>query len=204
MDLLARAQSCVSARAMTDLWLFLLAVLTVLATPGPTNTLLATAGATAGLRPSLHLLLAELSGYLISIGLIRAILGPVFVAVPWLAIVLKVAVALYLVWIAIEVWRKSLSVERGGAVTFRRVFVTTLLNPKALIFALAIFPHEPLVPATHLALFVVSVGLCGFGWVAAGRTLSAATGEHGARIIPRVAALALGGFAGLILYSVFA
>jgi threonine/homoserine/homoserine lactone efflux protein len=37
---------------MTDLWLFLLAVLTVLATPGPTNTLLATAGATAGFRAS--------------------------------------------------------------------------------------------------------------------------------------------------------
>jgi len=188
---------------MDDLWLFLLAVLTVLGTPGPTNTLLATAGATSGLRPSLHLLLAELSGYLISIGLIRAVLGPVFAAVPWLAVVLKVAVALYLVWIAIEVWRKTLSVEHGRAVTFSRVFIATLLNPKALIFALAIFPHQPLVPATHLGVFVASVGLCGFAWIAAGRTLSAATGEHGARVVPRVAAVALGGFAGLILYSAF-
>jgi threonine/homoserine/homoserine lactone efflux protein len=188
---------------MTDLWLFLLAVLTVLGTPGPTNTLLATAGATAGLRPSLHLLLAELSGYLISIGLIRAVLGPIFAAAPMFAIALKIVVAAYLVWVAIEVWRKTLSVERGRAVTFSRVFVATLLNPKALIFALAIFPREPLVPTTHLAIFVASVGLCGFAWIAAGRTLSAATGEHGARIIPRVAAVALGGFAGLILYSAF-
>jgi threonine/homoserine/homoserine lactone efflux protein len=188
---------------MSDILLFLLAVLTILGTPGPTNTLLATAGATAGLRSSLHLLLAELSGYLISIGLIRAVLGPLFVAVPWLAVAIKIVVAAYLVWIAIEVWRKSLSVQRGRAITFYRVFVTTLLNPKALIFALAIFPHEPLIPMTHLALFVGSVGLCGFAWIAAGRTLSAATGEHGARIIPRVAAVALGGFAGLILYSAF-
>lgn len=188
---------------MTDLWLFLLAVLTVLGTPGPTNTLLATAGATGGIRPSLHLLLAELSGYLISIGLIRAILGPVFASVPWLAIAIKIVVAAYLVWIAIEVWRRSLSVERGRTITFYRVFVTTLINPKALIFALAIFPREPLIPTPHLAIFVASVGLCGFAWVAAGRTLSAATGERGARLIPRVAAVALGGFAGLILYSAF-
>jgi threonine/homoserine/homoserine lactone efflux protein len=188
---------------MTDLWLFLLAVLTVLGTPGPTNTLLATAGATAGLRPSLHLLLAELSGYLISIGLIRAVLAPVFAAVPWFAVALKIAVAAYLVWIAIEVWRKTLSVENGRAVTFRRVFVATLINPKALIFALAIFPHDPLIPPAHLAIFVASVGLCGFSWIAVGRTLSAATGARGARIIPRVAAVALGGFAGLILYSAF-
>jgi threonine/homoserine/homoserine lactone efflux protein len=186
---------------MTDLWLFLLAVLTILGTPGPTNTLLATAGAAAGLRPSLHLLFAELSGYLISIGLIRAVLGPIFAAAPMIAIALKIVVAIYLVWVAIEVWRKTLSVEQGRAVTFQRVFIATLLNPKALIFALAIFPREPLIPTAHLAIFVVSVGLCGFSWIAAGRTLGAATGEHGARIIPRVAAVALGGFAGLILYS---
>jgi threonine/homoserine/homoserine lactone efflux protein len=135
--------------------------------------------------------------------LIRAILGPLFAAAPWLGVALKIVVALYLVWIAIEVWRKSVSVERGGTVTFYRVFVTTMLNPKALIFALAIFPHEPLVPVTNVALFVGSVGICGYGWIAAGRTLSAAAGEHAARIIPRVAAVALGGFAGLILYSAF-
>ena len=188
---------------MADLWLFLLAVLTILGTPGPTNTLLATAGATAGLRASLPLLLAELSGYLISIGLIRAVLGPILVALPMLAIALKVAVAAYLVWIAVEVWRKAPHTETERSITFQRVLVATLLNPKALIFALAIFPHEPLVPAAHLAIFVGSVGLCGFGWIAAGRTLSAATGAQGARLIPRVAAVVLGGFAGLILYSAF-
>ena len=100
---------------MADLWLFLLAVLTILGTPGPTNTLLATAGATAGLRASLPLLLAELSGYLISIGLIRAVLGPILAAVPMLAIVLKVAVAAYLVWIAVEVWRKAPHTENGAS-----------------------------------------------------------------------------------------
>jgi len=44
---------------MDDPLLFALAVLTILGTPGPTNTLLATAGATGGLRRSLPLVPAE-------------------------------------------------------------------------------------------------------------------------------------------------
>ncbi|MFY8031875.1 MAG: hypothetical protein ACOVO5_08585 [Devosia sp.] len=47
---------------MTDPLLFLAAVLTLLGTPGPTNTLLATAGATAGVRRSLPRLLGVLGG----------------------------------------------------------------------------------------------------------------------------------------------
>ena len=41
---------------MSDPLLFLLAVATVLLTPGPTNTLMATSGATSGIVPSLRLL----------------------------------------------------------------------------------------------------------------------------------------------------
>ena len=46
---------------MIDPWLFMLAVATLLATPGPTNTLMATAGAMNGPRAAWPLLLAELS-----------------------------------------------------------------------------------------------------------------------------------------------
>jgi len=52
---------------MTDPILFAFAVIAILATPGPTNALLATAGAANGLRRSLPLVPAELAGYVIAI-----------------------------------------------------------------------------------------------------------------------------------------
>ena len=62
---------------MTEPLAFILAVLGLLATPGPTNTLLAASGAAVGLRRSLHLIPAEVSGYLCSILALALVLGPV-------------------------------------------------------------------------------------------------------------------------------
>jgi hypothetical protein len=61
-----------------DSLVFVTATVSLLATPGPTNTLLATSGASAGLRRSAHLLIAELGGYLIAIVLLRSLLGPLY------------------------------------------------------------------------------------------------------------------------------
>ncbi|MGN4075192.1 hypothetical protein ACS0X5_11490 [Burkholderia gladioli] len=55
--------------------LFGLTVASILAMPGPTNTLLATGGATVGLRRALPLALAEALGYglaILAIGLVLA------------------------------------------------------------------------------------------------------------------------------------
>ncbi|MDU6750805.1 MAG: hypothetical protein E6447_24460, partial [Bradyrhizobium sp.] len=65
-----------------DLLTFVLSTAALLATPGPTNTLLATAGASRGARASAHLLLAELAGYLLAILLLRVVLGPVLATAP--------------------------------------------------------------------------------------------------------------------------
>ena len=72
--------------------LFAMAVLAVLGTPGPTNTLLATAGATGGLRCSLPLIPAEAAGYTISILTLGLALGPVVAGAPLLAGALRVSV----------------------------------------------------------------------------------------------------------------
>ncbi len=188
---------------MTDPLLFLAAVLTLLGTPGPTNTLLATAGATAGVRRSLPLLLGELGGYLIAIGVVRLVLGPVIAAFPWVGAGLKIAVAIYLVWIAIALWRRGAAATVQARVTLQMVFVTTLLNPKAIIFALTVLPvsHPQLV--WYVAAFALCVSAAGSAWIVLGRAIGAGAGRH-AGLLPRVAAVVLGGFAGVLVASAFA
>lgn len=193
-DLLAR---------MIDPVLFILAVLSLLATPGPTNTLLATAGATVGVKRSLVLLVGELGGYLISIAVLRILLGPVIAAQPVVGIVLKVAVALYLGWIAVTLWRRSSSLTGEGAVTFRAVFVTTLLNPKALVFAFGIIPAEHPALWAFILAFSVTIPLVGFAWILIGRAIGAASGERHAGLVRKVASVALVGFAALLVRSAF-
>ena len=104
---------------------FIIGTLSLLATPGPTNTLLATAGAGNGFRRSLPLLAAELSGYLIAILGLRTVVGPVVAAVPAFGLALRVVVVLYLIHLAVQLWRHGENeLAAAGPVTFRRVFVT--------------------------------------------------------------------------------
>jgi threonine/homoserine/homoserine lactone efflux protein len=56
-----RQKPCI-LRPMTDELSFIIMAVALLATPGPTNTLLATSGAASGFRKSLVLLLGEFLG----------------------------------------------------------------------------------------------------------------------------------------------
>jgi threonine/homoserine/homoserine lactone efflux protein len=188
---------------MTDPVLFALAVLTILGTPGPTNTLLATAGATTGVRQSLPLLAAELSGYLISILVIRGVLSPVIAAFPVVGTVLKVAVALYIGWIAVRLWAKPSELTAARRVDFGMVFVTTLLNPKAIVFALTVIPLAHPQLWLYFAAFAVAVLAAGLSWILVGGAINAASGGKHRSLVQRVAAVVLGGFAGVILASAF-
>jgi threonine/homoserine/homoserine lactone efflux protein len=189
---------------MTNPLLFMLAVLTLLGTPGPTNTLLATSGAVVGVRKSLMLLVGELSGYLVAIAAIRIVLGPIFAAYPVVGVALKIAVAVYLGWIAAKLWLRGAPLAvPAAAVTLPSIFLTTLLNPKALIFALTIIPaaHPQLI--WFFAAYASSVVVVGFCWILIGRAIGATAGERHAGLVPRIASVALVGFAGLIFASVF-
>jgi threonine/homoserine/homoserine lactone efflux protein len=87
---------------MQDPLVFALAVLAILGTPGPTNTLLATGGAAVGLRRSLALIPAEAAGYTISILTLGLLLGPILAGAPMLALAMRMAVGAYLLWLAIR------------------------------------------------------------------------------------------------------
>jgi len=125
----------------TNQALFVLEVLGVLAIPGPTNSLLFVSGVSRGFRASLNLILAEVAAYIISISLLVFVLEPVTRSHSTVSQLIRVVCSLYLAQLAIWLWRS------GGheaptihPITVRRVFLTTLMNPKNLIFAFGIFP----------------------------------------------------------------
>jgi threonine/homoserine/homoserine lactone efflux protein len=169
---------------MVDPIAFILAALTLLATPGPTNTLLAMSGAAAGLRPSLRLLGAELAGYMISILTLGVVLGALVKGNPAVGIALKVVCALYLIWLAVKLWREgSSALVSSEPVKFRRVFTTTLLNPKAVIFAFLIVPHLAagrfLQALPYLAALCAMIALVGGSWIGLGAALRVGSGGRG-------------------------
>jgi len=178
-----------------DLLPFILASVSLLATPGPTNTLLATSGAAVGVQRSLPLLAAEVTGYLLSILILRALIGPLVASVPAFGLGRRTIVVVYLVVLAVDVWKRSPARDgESGPVTLSRVFVTTLLNPKAIIFAFTILPQEGdanFAALWHaaLALQIVVVGAC---WITAGATLRyGLQGLVSATVGYRVSAVAL-------------
>ena len=188
---------------MEDPLLFALAVLAVLGTPGPTNSLLATAGATAGLRRSLPLIAAEAAGYTLAILTIGLLLGPVLAGAPLLATALRIAVGAYLLLLAVRLWRRGgAALATGAVITPRQVFVTTLLNPKAIVFALGILPFAAgqAVWPPYLLGFLVLLIAVATAWISTGALLGAAAGRRGwGRAVPRVGAAAVGGFAVVML-----
>jgi len=90
---------------MTDPIAFLLAAFALLATPGPTNTLLATSGAAAGFLRSLRLVGAESIGYAIAITVLSLVIGPVVNTSPLLGVALRLGCGLFLLYAAWRLWR---------------------------------------------------------------------------------------------------
>ena len=113
----------------------------MLAIPGPTNSLLFVSGVSRGFQASLNLILAEVGAYLISISSLVLVLDPVTRTYSALPHLLRIACSIYLAQLAIRLWRSGgREITDSHPITVRRVFLTTLMNPKNLIFAFGIFP----------------------------------------------------------------
>jgi threonine/homoserine/homoserine lactone efflux protein len=163
-------------RRMIDLLTFVPAVAAILATPGPTNTLLASSGAKAGFRRSLPLVPAELCGYALAITGWGLFLEPASAGLPWLKPALRLVCAAYLVTVAWGLWSRAGDALSGSAFSMRHIFTTTLLNPKALLFAAVIFPEaafrksaEFLQAIGTFAAVIVPIALA---WIGFGSALS--------------------------------
>ena len=130
------------------------------------------------------------------------VLGPVVAASPLLATGLRLAVGSYLLLLAVRLWRRGgAALVDGGVVTPRQVFTTTLLNPKAVVFALGVVPFGAPRPHFYLLGFVVMLAVVALCWIGAGAALGrAATGAERAGVVPRIGAAAVAAFA-LVLVS---
>jgi threonine/homoserine/homoserine lactone efflux protein len=197
---MARSSSIVDL-ALTHPIPFALAVLALLVVPGPTNTLLAGSGAALGVPRSLRLLIGEVCGYSVAIVFYREVLGS-WLGEPGTAqSILKWAIAAYLIFLAIKLWRWTAAGD-GLAFTVPRVLVTTLLNPKALIFALIVFPPQPTPIVPYFVGFVVMVVCVGASWILAGSLVTRFTSPRFSAVAPRLCAVAMAAFAFAVVSGV--
>jgi threonine/homoserine/homoserine lactone efflux protein len=151
------------------------ASLALLASPGPTNILLASAGATAG-RGALSLLTAEVAGYVVSVGALVMVVGPALAAMPIIFVGLKFVVAAWLLWTASSLWRSGAkNVRADRSITPHTVLITTLLNPKTMVIAFGLMPPAAAGVApflSHLAGVAALTALTGGFWIGGGAALA--------------------------------
>jgi len=187
------------------LGLFLAGVAVILAMPGPTNTLLAAAGLRQGFMRSARLTGAELAGYLISITVWGRFLEQAAQAFPWLPVVVRVAASVYIAYLSIRMWRAAQTVPSAAqqVIGMRTLFVATLLNPKGILFASAIFPPAAFLTVSayliFMAMFAALLVPIGLMWVAFGASLgsqkikwiSPAQVQRGASVVLGIFSLSL-------------
>ncbi|ANH75033.1 lysE type translocator family protein [Ralstonia insidiosa] len=181
----------------------------VLIVPGPTNTLLLSSGLKVGVRRTSPLIAAEALGYVVGISLWGFFLSAVSAKQPWLPMAVKLVSSVYILFLAAKIWRQSGALQHVTAspVSLRDMFLTTVMNPKALLFASTLFPLEAFRSASSFAwtigVFLVVLVPIAIGWSYLGVLLTARrTWAPHTPVLLRGASLVLLMFSGTLMYSV--
>ena len=191
-------------------WWFVGLVAGILFTPGPTNTLLATAGLQSGWLRAAKLIPFELAGYVVAISVWGYGMAQMTAQWPPLPTLMKTLSAVYLAFLAMRLWQTASTSANGftGRISAPHLFVATLLNPKALLFATAVFPVVAWQTwagyVTVMLEFVLLALVAASCWIALGTSLRQAeqTWLQPAHL-QRVAACVLSVFAIGLLWSVW-
>ena len=158
-------------------WWFVGLVAGILFTPGPTNTLLATAGLQRGWWQATRLIPFELVGYVLAISVWGYGMAQMMAHLPQLPAIMKTLSAVYLAFLAMRLWQhaQASDSESTGRIAAPNLFLATLLNPKALLFATAVFPMETWRSwqdyFTIMAEFGLLVGMAACAWIALGASM---------------------------------
>lgn len=118
-------------------------------TPGPNMVYLVSRSISQGWRAGMMSLAGTATGFVVYMMMANLGLAAVFFVVPWLFVALKIAGALYLLWMAYKTLRpggksmfETTSLPRDSlGKLFRMGLITNLLNPKVAILYLALIPQ---------------------------------------------------------------
>lgn len=153
-----------------DLLTFGLGVFCLLVLPGPTNAVLALA--TSALTPGrcLTLVGAVVVAYQIMVLLVSGFASPIFHSHPEIAQAVKFLAATWVLALALKLWAPS---QGGKAATVgpRELFVTTLLNPKAIIIGLAMVPSVGADAVPTMLVLLATTAATSALWLAFGRAI---------------------------------
>ncbi|TIO10604.1 hypothetical protein [Mesorhizobium sp.] len=176
----------------------LLALGGLLLTPGPTNILLAFSAISSGVRRTVPILSAAVIAYLAVILAVAALAASIATGSQFeIRTVLRACAVLWLLWLAHSVWTRNDDGLDVRLVTARHVFVTTLINPKAMIVALLVQSEGMTV--WFLVEIAALVCLTGAAWVVVGFVVRrSGSGLLSQRSLRRASAICLAGF-GILL-----
>jgi threonine/homoserine/homoserine lactone efflux protein len=196
--------------------LYYVAVSTAIASPGPAVVLTLSNALRFGVRGAFGGILGIATGSFVIAGLSATGLGLLLVTSPRVFAALKVAGALYLVYLAWRLWRApptapagvgtAAATEGGFGERFRAGVTMQLANPQALAFFIALFPRflegAASLPLRFIELvlgYAVLMVLIHGAYVFAAREVQQHLRAGEGRIVNRLAAVAFVIFAALIL-----
>ncbi|MGL4310012.1 MAG: LysE family translocator [Paracoccaceae bacterium] len=187
---------------------YTIALLALLASPGPTNTLLFVAGAERGLGRAAPLIALVIAAYMATVLPLALAGGALLDRWPMARPLLMLASAVWILVLAVRLWRTErpapLRDQRHDgaqtAVTGIAVAVTTLLNPKALVIGFVLLPSAGITLAAAAVLGLISSG-ASLLWIAAGAVITRRTPATGGgvTVVRRVSALWLAVLATLLI-----
>jgi len=189
------------------LWLFFVLVLSVVVQPGMDMAYILGSTLTSGLRIGFIAIFGIMGGavYHVTIGTLG--IGVLLKIFPAAFDLMLLAGSIYLAWIGYSIIRNAVAFRlqpgtkiQTVAQTFRRGVLTNVLNPKAYLFTLAVYPqfirpeYGPLMlqaSVMWLIVAAVQLGVYGFVVVAAGSVRHWLASPYSAVLVSRIVGIVL-------------